>query len=515
VNPPGVFPICKNPITIQVGIPQNVNVENYETNKATRWYEEKGNFKLVFELFPTNQAEARQKVELVMAANGDLPETLIGFSFSEEAMLNMWLEGFALPLNSYYDNWAHYINDAISLLTNKDFKQWLLSADGNIYYIPKCNEQIGNLYHLRSWINKTWLDKLGLAMPSTTDEFRAVLQAFVSRDPNGNGVRDEVGLVGGTDWGAQAADWVMNAFIYDDQQHRYIVDNTGKVDVAFNKPEWREGLRYLNGLVRDGLMLPQSFTMTDTQQRQVTEAGDVSQVGVITQGGYGAVFGATNARKLEYAAIAPLRGPRGNNTAAFYPAEAQKMMVITKSAKNPEAIFRWGDLMCSEEGYMRTRYGEPGVDWRTPGPNDKSMLESEGIRAKMIPILPWGSVQNSHWLFMTPGIVPSLWSDGQVAPPEDDLYVERWTYQAVPFYIRKEPPNRVDIQKFTLQEAEELRDLRNTINTYVGESMALFSVGDKNIEREWDAYIRELDVMGLRRYLELSQSGYDRAIGKK
>jgi len=45
--------------------------------------------------------------------------------------------------------------------------------------------------------------------------------------------------------------------------------------------------------------------------------------------------------------------------------------------------------------------------------------------------------------------------------------------------------------------------------------MALFSVGDRNIERDWDAYIRELDIIGLRRYLELSQSGYDRAIGKK
>ena len=85
----------------------------------------------------------------------------------------------------------------------------------------------------------------------------------------------------------------------------------------------------------------------------------------------------------------------------------------------------------------------------------------------------------------------------------------------IPFYIRKEPPVRVDIQKFTLDEALELRDMRNSINTYVNELLALFSVGDKNIDRDWDAYIRELDVMGLKRYLELSQLGYDHAIGKR
>jgi len=115
---------------------------------------------------------------------------------------------------------------------------------------------------------------------------------------------------------------------------------------------------------------------------------------------------------------------------------------------------------------------------------------------------------------MCPGIIPSMWSDAQAAPQNDPLFGEIWPYQAIPFYRGLEPAARVDIQKFTLVEAEELRDLRNSINTYVAESMALFSVGDRNIDRDWDAYIRELDRMGLARYLQLSQNGYDRALGK-
>jgi putative aldouronate transport system substrate-binding protein len=497
-----------------VAIPQIPQVESFEDNALTRWYEEKGNFKLQFDLFPSALVEARQKVEIMIGAGGDLPETLVGFNFSEESVLNMGIEGAAIPLNDYYKNWAYYINEVLPRLKNQDFMQWLTSADGNIYYVPKANEQVGNMYHLRSWINKSWLDKLGLTMPTTTDEFRKVLAAFVSQDPNGNKIKDEIGLIGGLPgWGAQAASWVMNAFIYDDDQNRYIVDDSGKVDAAYTQAEWREGLRYIRGLVKDGLMLPQSFTMTDAQITQILESGDTSTVGSFTHGLF--LFGAVNERKYEYAALPPLIGPKGTSHAAFFPDIPQKNFIITRSNKNPEASFRWADLMCSEEGYMRTRWGIPDVDWKKSGPDDKSYLDFIGFKAMMIPILPWMSVQKSHWTFYTAGILPLGVADGQVAATDNPLAGQIWIASSVLFYLNKEPKNRVDIQKFTREEAEELKDLRNTINTYVNETIALFAVGEMDIEKDWETYLKDLDNMGLKRYLEISQSGYDRVVGKK
>jgi putative aldouronate transport system substrate-binding protein len=372
------------------------------------------------------------------------------------------------------------------------------------------------MYRLRSWINKSWLDTLGLAIPSTTDEFRKTLEAFVSQDPNGNKIKDEIGLIGGLlGWGTQAASWVMNAFIYDDDQNRYIVDDSGKVDVAYTQTEWREGLRYIRNLVKDGLMLPQTFTMTDAQMKQLVENGDASTVGVFTHGAFGSCLGPTNERKYEYVAMPPLTGPKGVNYVAFFPDIPQKNFIITKSNKNPEASFRWADLMCSEEGYMRTRWGVPDVDWKKPGPNDKSSLDASGFKAMMVPILSWGSVNKSHWHFITAGILPLGVADGQVGSADNPLNPEIWIASSVPLHYNKEPKNRVDIQKFTVDEADEMRDLRNTINTYVNEMIALFAVGDKDLERDWDAYLKNLDNMGLKRYLEISQSGYDRAIGKK
>jgi putative aldouronate transport system substrate-binding protein len=519
VNPPGTLPICKEPITIQVGIAASTFVEDYKTNELTKWFEEKGNFRLNFDLFSANTTEARQKVEVMVAAGGELPETLVGFGFSEEGILNMGMEGAAIPLNDYYENWAYYIKDILTKVDNKDTLRWLTSADGNIYYIPRIEEQIANKYAMRAYINKTWLDKLGLPMPATTEEFEKTLEAFVSRDPNGNGIKDEVGIAGGnsTVWHAEAEEWLMNAFVYDDTAYltgnRFIVNDSGIIEPVYTKAEWRDGLRYINRLIKKGLFPPQNFTMDATQLRQLGEGGEVSRIGVLCAGGIGSGFGSTNPRLFEYVPLPPLTGPQGVCYTPYFPAIPEKNFVITKSAKNPEAIFRWGDLICSEEGYMRMRFGTPDVDWKKPEPGAKSLAEAIGIKAAVLPILIWGAVQNSHW-FHAAGIIPLGVTDGQAIDESNPLLNARWHYAALPGYIGKEAKNRVDLLRFTRDEAEEIRDLRNTINTYVKESIALFAVGDKDIEKDWDAYLKDLDNMDLKRYLEISQAGYDRAMGK-
>ena len=44
------------------------------------------------------------------------------------------------------------------------------------------------------WINKAWLDELGLEMPETTEDLKTVLKAFKENDLNKNGKNDEIPL---------------------------------------------------------------------------------------------------------------------------------------------------------------------------------------------------------------------------------------------------------------------------------------------------------------------------------
>ncbi len=76
------------------------------------------------------------------------------------------------------------------------YKDLITAPDGNIYALPQVNECYHCMYQQRMWIYKPWLDKLGLKMPTTTDEFYEVLKAFKTKDPNGNGKADEIPLSG-------------------------------------------------------------------------------------------------------------------------------------------------------------------------------------------------------------------------------------------------------------------------------------------------------------------------------
>ena len=64
------------------------------------------------------------------------------------------------------------------------------AGDGKIYglYTERPSSRQGVI------LRKDWLDRLGLAEPSTIDELYAVLQAFTYQDPDGNGLDDTFGL---------------------------------------------------------------------------------------------------------------------------------------------------------------------------------------------------------------------------------------------------------------------------------------------------------------------------------
>jgi putative aldouronate transport system substrate-binding protein len=441
-----------------------------------------------------------------------MPEVLIGFDFPEDVILGMGEEGVILKLNDYINKWAYYFPQQMEKLKNKMAMQWMHSADGNIYYLPWIQEQLGNNYALRGWINKKWLDKLGLEMPVTTEDFFEVMQAFAAMDPNGNGKKDEIPCAGDTEVPrGKIVDFLMNAFIYSDSRDRLILDENGKVDVIYNKDEYREGLRFAAKLMKSGLMLDQSFTIDVRSLRGIIESGEVSTVGFFVAGIAGAIS-PNNKRRLEYVPMPPLTGPKGVNYAAYFPEIPSKRFVITKDAKNPEAIFRWGDLMCSEEASIRARFGVPDKDFRKPLPDEKSMYDSIGMPAVLAQILPWGATQNSHWSTVHAGILPLGICDGQVAP-DNPLDNERWVAASVPLFLGRESPNRVEHVIFSNSEMTELMDLKNSINSYVNEYQALFTVGQKNIDQDWDTYVKELNRIGLKKYLDITQRGYNRAMG--
>lgn len=58
------------------------------------------------------------------------------------------------------------------------------------------------------------------------------------------------------------------------------------------------------------------------------------------------------------------------------------------------------------------------------------------------------------------------------------------------------------------KDSTEFNDLRRTIHSYVGESVDRFIIGDLDIDKKWEDYVRQLNQIGLSRYLKILQDAF-------
>lgn len=59
-------------------------------------------------------------------------------------------------------------------------------------------------------------------------------------------------------------------------------------------------------------------------------------------------------------------------------------------------------------------------------------------------------------------------------------------------------------------QAGELATLQTNIGTFVQQSAVQFITGKKSLDSDWDSYLKNLDQLGLKRFLEIYQEAYDK-----
>ena len=509
VTPAGELPVVTEPVTITMGFPELTGVLDFDTNKFTLFLEEQTGVNIDFEFFPaTNPVE---KVQMMLASNSELPDILMNLKVSANMLLEYGgNQGFFYPLNDYIEEYGYFTQNMFENAVNPNVKKMMTSANGKIYYMPMYVEQTGNVWNSKAWINKAWLDKLGLSMPTTTEEFKEVLKAFRDGDPNGNGKKDEIpytGSINGTK--EETFPFLMNSFIYCDQSN-YFLDVNGKVEPAFTKDEWKAALKYMNELADEGLFDTQSLTQDTKTLRTILRSPEIL-IGSWAGNSIDLQMGVGNEKMLQYASLAPLKGPEGvaYSTRGVMNPNSTTGGIITKYCENPAVAFRFMDFMLSEEASLFGRYGERGVDWLEPVEGDVCIFNAIGAEPFVKPVLAYGSVQNSHWGANHVQFRHQKMSDGMIWDG-DKLNGEYIKGQALINYIGKAPEKTIDKLVHTIEESEEFESLKQVIRTYVREHVAMYITGEKDIDKDWENYLAELDRMGLDRYIELAQIGYDR-----
>lgn len=214
--------------------------EDINNDEYVKKVEELANVDLTLEVLPHENYE--QNMQLLLAG-GELPDLLQTKGINQPEIAPALDAGVLMPLNDLLEKHGKNLLKAIP---KESWDNPRVSKDGKIFGIPQENPILNSTV---TYIRKDWLDKLGLEVPKTVDEYIEVLRAFKTQDPNGNGIQDEI------PFSARKNFSFGHAFFgaYDVQPSSWTYDN-GELIPNFIKPEMKDALKVYRTLYEEKLL---------------------------------------------------------------------------------------------------------------------------------------------------------------------------------------------------------------------------------------------------------------------
>ena len=178
-------------MSINPDIAKLPNGDTAEDNGYSRHFFELSNIKIV-NAFEADGASGAydQKVKLVIASN-DLPDFMIVHDYN---VFKQMVDADQLEdLTTYYQDYASPLVKSLYDSGN-DLSLQMSTFGGKLMALPDVAMDCNSEYEV--WLRQDWLDKLGLQTPKTIDDIMNIAVAFATKDPDGNGQADTLGLTG-------------------------------------------------------------------------------------------------------------------------------------------------------------------------------------------------------------------------------------------------------------------------------------------------------------------------------
>lgn len=432
--------------------------------------------------------------KMLVLASGDLPDMFFGNRAitASDVIANTALFTDLAPHLDQMPNVSAMFGDEPSM------KRQVLMEDGSIYFLP-ARMPLRPKTLTGVYINQKWLDTLQLPMPETTDDLVAVLEAFRDKDPNGNGIADEIPLIGsgvGADFNALTSLFGAFGVTHNEFAPELLMVKDGALHFAPTLDGWKQGVQFMHRLFQDKLVDPESFTQDGSQSSAKSFASDPQVVGITSGWVISSTVGEAN--KDDYVAMPPLAGPNGDRMWSSNPialATVPCTWVLSSSCKNPDAAMKFVDHMYLPENSVQLYFGSYGVSLEKLEDGKTQVLESGD------PDMPFDS-----W----------LWTNGfgDMGPYyvsrdfEETLLPNSWVNEKMNLdavytpYIQQEsdiyPP-----MLYSQEDSNELSVLQTDINNIVNQKLAAWISGEADVETEWESYLQSLDQVGLPRMMEI------------
>ena len=460
------------------------------------------------------------KIQLEMSNIKTLPDFVFNAGFSDTDLLKYAKQGVILNLEEYIDKYMPNLQKVFEQAP--EYRAMCTDADGHIWALPWI-EQLGyektaiQTIDNMPFINKNWLDFLGLEVPTTVDEFEQVLIAF--RD-NAADLKKEFNIDGDIipmsfimNDGGQDPMSLVNGFgegIGDPDKGRHIaVTDDKKVVCTATQEGFKKGLAYLHKLYEEKLIDPEAFTQEWSTYVAKGKSGrygvcfswDVANIAQVSMDDLIAGKSWIPLPMLQ-ADTKNLTPGNGSFTSGF----DRGRCVVTAVAKNPALVCAWLDQMYDP---MQS----PQNNWGTYGEDDDFDIFELSTNADGEPMLKhcWlgdaspVEVREAEAVGGPLAILDSYY-DKYVTCPDDAQYRLDWikNIYTPDMHTKYVVPNVF----MTTEDTKELSNLQADITKCINTAKSDW-VMNGFTDADWDQLQKDLESYQLPKFLSIYQKYID------
>ena len=459
------------------------------------------------------------KITLEMSNAKTLPELVFNAGFGDTDLQKYAKQGAIIALEDYIDSCMPNLQKVFEQAP--EYRVMCTDENGHIWALPWI-EQLGyektaiqTVGSSMPFINKGWLDFLGLEVPTTVDDFEAALIAF--RD-NADKLAAEFGIEGSI---------IPMSFIMNDQDPYLLIngfgEGVGDVDIgrhiAVNSDKqvicsatlegFKKGTEWMHKLYEEGLIDPEAFTQEWSTYVAKGKSGrygvcfswDVANIAQVSMDDLiaGKSWVPLPALTADVRNITP---QNGSYTSGF----DRGRCVVTALCKNPELVCSWLDLMYDP---MQS----PQNNWGTYGEDDEFDIFEMSTNDAGEPMLKhtWlgdaspVEVREAESVNGPLAILDSYYGK-YVTLPDDAAYRLNWIKDIYTPDMNTEYvyPNVFMNADDNKQCSNLSADITKRINTAKSDW-----VMNGFTDADWDAFQNDLKAYGLEEYLAIHQKYLD------
>lgn len=450
-------------------------------------------------------------------ASGDIPDLVVGANSILDTDFAQF-PGLFEDLTPLIDKYAPNVKKMFE--EKPETKVIATQLDGKIYGLPKY-QRYWPVAMTRQFINKQWLDNLGLQVPANWDELYNVLVDFKEKDANGNGdPNDEIPMDFGplfqaASFGAFQPTVLLGSIgitLTDNSPLGYFVED-GKVKNYLIDERYKTMVNFLNKCYTAGLINTEVFTQDYTKYQSIAR-GDGKNAKVGYTYGWDVTDRFGNTLSTQYISMGPLKQSAGStvklswdyayNTLNY----ATNCIQIASACDNKEAAIRFINEFYDPKVSMQVLFGSIGPNISDNGdetytvlpPKDPSM--DPGTWKWTSTFADFGPMYISDSLKLTLGTDMQAIGE-QTKPLEDVLNSIDKNKNVLPTMF----------MKLTTEDNSAL-GLNNT--NVMNFALPAFSqaVIKGGFNNNWDEYVKNCEKAGITKNIEIYQKYYDDYISK-